>query len=486
MVGLIFFAIILVIIYKYAFKKNKKPEGFEDVPFISGLPVAWAYLRQRNYDEIGDLIRNLSGGHGFYLSRFGSFIQLNIASPDYAKILLTQSEDAAPKSEQNPTSILYKFFGNGLPFSNGDKWRAHRKLATPAFNNALSPEMVGETTLDLISFIQQNLNRPIDVFEIMQRTTIEVLGKLAFGYKFGCLESEETPHIIKVYKYVISTIVSPYRRVFRWISKLPIESNKKFMNAIEEFDGFIFDIIETKRNEIKKNLYNKGHDLLTSMLELGEQEGINTDVKQLRDEMVNFFVAGHDTTSMSLSVSLYYLAKYPEMQEKARAEVISILGNFPNTLPNSDQLKELKYVSAIIKESLRIHPPVPVITFRKLKKPVKIDKYTLPINTTLLVNAWQIHHDPKYWENPKQYNPERFLNNEKRHPFAWIPFSAGPRNCIGQNFSLMEQKVIISMLLLKYNWTLPKNSINKDKLLLAPQFLLRPVDLKLVFTERIN
>ncbi|EXX68026.1 Dit2p [Rhizophagus irregularis DAOM 197198w] len=428
MVGLIFFAIILVIIYKYAFKKNKKPEGFEDVPFISGLPVAWAYLRQRNYDEIGDLIRNLSGGHGFYFSRFGSFIQLNIASPDYAKILLTQSEDAAPKSEQNPTSILYKFFGNGLPFSNGDKWRAHRKLATPAFNNALSPEMVGETTLDLISFIQQNLNRPIDVFEIMQRTTIEVLGKLAFGYKFGCLESEETPHIIKVYKYVISTIVSPYRRVFRWISKLPIESNKKFMNAIEEFDGFIFDIIETKRNEIKKNPYNKGHDLLTSMLELGEQEGINTDVKQLRDEMVNFFVAGHDTTSMSLSVSLYYLAKYPEMQEKARAEVISILGNFPNTLPNSDQLKELKYVSAIIKESLRIHPPVPVITFRKLKKPVKIDKYTLPINTTLLVNAWQIHHDPKYWENPKQYNPERFLNNEKRHPFAWIPFSAGPRN----------------------------------------------------------
>ncbi|CAB4378828.1 unnamed protein product [Rhizophagus irregularis] len=108
------------------------------------------------------------------------------------------------------------------------------------------------------------------------------------------------------------------------------------------------------------------------------------------------------------------------------------------------------------------------------------------INSTVIVNAWQIHHNPQYWENPKQYNPERFLNNEKRHPFAWIPFSAGPRNCLGQNFSLMEQKVIISMLLLKYNWTLPDNSINKDKLLLAPQFLLRPVDLKLIFTERIN
>ncbi|PKK72114.1 cytochrome P450 [Rhizophagus irregularis] len=117
------------------------------------------------------------------------------------------------------------------------------------------------------------------------------------------------------------------------------------MNVIEEFDGFIFDIIETKRNKIKRNPY-KSHDLLTSMLELGEQKGINTDVKQLRDEMVNIFVAGHDTTSMSLSISLYYLAKYPEI----RAEVISILGKYSNILPNSDQLKELKCVSAIIRE----------------------------------------------------------------------------------------------------------------------------------------
>ncbi|RGB40446.1 cytochrome P450 [Rhizophagus diaphanus] len=225
-------------------------------------------------------------------------------------------------------------------FSNGD--RTYRKLATPAFNSALSPEMVGETTLDLISFIQQNLNRPIDVFEIMQRTKIEVLGKLAFGYKFD-------------------------------------------------------------RNEIKKNPL-KGHDLLTS----------------------------HDTTSMSLNVSLYYLAKYPEMQEKAREEVISVLGNYPNTIPNSDQLKKIKGTS----------------------------------------QDWKTY----------------FANKHHSHniPFAWIPFSAGPRNCMGQKFSLMEQLVIISMLLLKYNWTLPNNIINKDKLLLAPRFLLRPVDLKLIFTERIN
>ncbi|RIA87775.1 cytochrome P450 [Glomus cerebriforme] len=487
MVALLFFAIILIITIYYFRKGNKIPKEIENLPIVSGLPIAWAYLRQKNYDEIGDLIRKLSGGHEIYLSRIGIFI-VNLASPEYAKILLTESEDNTPKSEMNPEGILYKFFGSGLPFSNGDIWRTSRKIANPAFNNALSPEIVGETTMELFAFMQQNLNRPINVFEVMQRTTIEVLGKLAFGYKFGCLESDETPHIINVYKYIISVIVSPFRRVFPWISKLPIESNKKFLDAIEEFDGFIYDIIESKRNEINKKS-SHSRDLLTSMLEFSEQEGINTDItqiKQLRDEMVNFFVAGHDTTSMALSASLYYLAKYPKIQEKARAEVISILGNEP-VMPNSDQLKEMKYINAIIKESLRIHPPTPIITLRKLKKPIKFGPYILPVNTACMVNAWQIHHNPKYWENPNQYNPERFLSSdEKRDKFAWIPFSAGPRNCIGQNFSLMEQRVILSMILLKYNWTLPENSVNKEKLLLAPQFLLRPVDLKLVFTERIK
>ena len=88
----------------------------------------------------------------------------------------------------------------------------------------------------------------------------------------------------------------------------------------------------------------------------------------------------------------------------------------------------MKYINAIIKESLRIHPPLPVITFRKLERPVKVGSHILPKNALCTASAWQIHHNPKYWENPKQYNPERFLTNEKRHPFSWIPFSAGPRN----------------------------------------------------------
>uniref|UniRef100_A0A1D1YE05 Cytochrome P450 4F22 n=1 Tax=Anthurium amnicola TaxID=1678845 RepID=A0A1D1YE05_9ARAE len=484
MFTLIFFAIILVIIY-YVRKIDKIPKEIENVPFVSSLPVIWALLRQKPHNETQDIIHKSSKDHDIYLSRVGTQVYLNITSPDYVRDLLMASEDDAPKFEYKSGDVLYDFFGKGIVFSNGELWRTFRNLANPAFNNALSPEAAGETVMDFFSFMQQNLNQPIDIFEVMQRITIEVLGKLAFGYQFGCLESSKTPHIIKVYEFVISTVESVIRVVFPWISNLPTEHNKKFHQAIKEFDEFLYDIIETKRNEIKnkKNSDNNRVDLLTSILKSSEQEGIHTDVKQLRDEMVNFFVAGHQTTSMSLSTSLYFLAKYPEIQEKARAEVISILGNEP-IIPSSDQLKQMKYISAITKESLRMYPPTTFTALRSLNKPTKIGPYIVPKNVLCAINIWQVHYNEKHWENPKQYNPERFLNNEKRHPFSWIPFSSGPRNCVGQNYSIMEQKVILSMMLLKYNWTLPENSINKNKLVLSSQFLLRPADLKLVFTER--
>lgn len=333
--------------------------------------------------------------------------------------------------------------------------------------------------------MKPDLNQPMNIFDSLQRTTIDLLGKFAFGHQFGCLKSTETPRIIELYTEIMRCLGSPFRLIFPWINKLPTESNKIFFGAMDEFNGVFVDIIERKRKEISNGKTSQGDhsDVLTSMLEIGEQEGIRSDIKQLRDELVALFVAGHDTTTMALSTSLYYLARYPEMQERARAEVISIFGNEP-IIPTAEQLKKLKYVNAIIKESLRIFPPSSIIMFREKPKPLKMGPYNLPSNELYMVNIWQIHHDPKHWENPKHYDPERFLRDEKRHPFSWIPFSAGPRNCLGQNVSLMEQRVILSMFLLKYNWTLPENTINKEKLVLEPRFFLKPIDLKLIFTER--
>ncbi|CAB5372642.1 unnamed protein product [Rhizophagus irregularis] len=467
---IIFFTVLLIIIIHYVYNFNKIPKESENIPYVSGLPLMWALIRQKPHDE----------------TRFGPFKQINFVSPECVKDLLMASEDVAPKIEFHPGSVFYDFFGKGLPFSNGDLWKTYRKLATPAFNSALRTDMIGETTMELFTFMEKNLSGPTDIFILLQRITIEILGKMAFGHQFNCLKSLEVPHMINVYKYIISFVESPLRIIFPFINKLPLESNKKFLAAIKEFDNFIYEIIEKKKDEMNNNKINNKENnnyLLTKMLEYSKQEGINTDNKQLRDEMVNNFVAGHDTTAVALTVSLYYLAKYPEIQERARLEVINILGD-KLTIPTSEQLKKMNYVNAIIKESLRIHPPTTLINLRKPSKPIKVGSYVVPKDNLCIANIWQIHHNPKYWENPNQYNPDRFLINEKRHPFSWIPFSAGHRNCIGQNFSLMEQRVILSMFLLKYEWTLPKDSINKEKLILESQFLLRPVNIELLFTEK--
>ncbi|CAG8706731.1 790_t:CDS:10, partial [Funneliformis caledonium] len=454
------------------------PKELEGIPSISIWPIFWALLQQKHQDEVQETIAKSSGDYDIYLDRIVGQNAININDPAYLKDFLTKIEEDDPPKISLPSGTMREFFGDGLVFSNGDKWRTSRKLANPAFNNALSPDIVGEITFELFNFMQQNLNKPIDIFEIMQRTTIE------------CLKSVEVPHIINVYKAVIETAESIYHILFPWLIKLPTAHNRKFFKANEEFNEFISDMIKEKRNEVENkkvsnnvNSDNGRIDLLTGMIQHANQEGISTDSKQLRDEMVGFFVAGHDTTSLALSTSFYFLAKYPEMQERARKEVISVLGNEP-IIPTSEQLKEMKYINAVIKESLRIYPPSTGIVPRKLTKPMKIGPYLIPANIICTTNIWQINHHPKYWENPEQFNPERFLNNEKIHAFSWIPFSSGVRNCLGQNFSLMEQRVIISMFLLKYNWILPENSINENKLLFETQFLLKPVDLKLVFTER--
>ncbi|GBB89435.1 hypothetical protein RclHR1_16100002 [Rhizophagus clarus] len=482
----IFFIILLITIVYYVRNSNKTPKDFGNIPYVSGLPTMWALIRQEPHDEVEKIMSKASGGHELYLTRFGPFKQINVVSAETAKDLLMASEDVAPKVEYHPGSVFHSFFGKGLPFSNGDVWRTYRKLATPAFNSAVNPDMVAKTNMDLFAYMDKNLHRPIEIFTLFQRITIEILGKMAFGYQFGCLKSSETPHIIKVYKRVITFVQSPIRILFPFINQLPLESNRKFYADLKEFDDFMFDIIETRKDEMKNKINNKfsnRDDLLSKILEYAEQERIYTDTKQLRDELVNNFVAGHDTTSLALTTSLYYLARYPEMQERARSEVISIMGD-KLILPTSEHLKELKYLNAIIRESLRVHPPSTVLNFRTPTKPLKVGSYVVPKDTWCITNVWQIQHDPKYWDDPYRYDPDRFLSGEKKHPYSWIPFSAGHRGCIGQNFSIMEQRVTLSMFLLKYEWTLPKDSIHKEKMILKSQFLLRPDNVELIFTER--
>ncbi|CAB5356645.1 cytochrome P450 [Rhizophagus irregularis] len=485
-----FLGFLIIFIYIIQKNYNRKHNNFlgKEVPKIPFLPVAWSILTGPHV-EVLETIPDEYYQSGIYKARLGPNDYYTIVSADFARKLLTESEDVVPKYKFSSELPVLKFYGTGIVFSNGEQWRTHRKLSNPAFNRALSPKVMGDVVLESFKYLRKEIHQPVDIYELLQRITTEVLGQVAFGYSFGTLKSKELPDIVRKYKIIMTNVESYILYIFPFLNKLPTRKNKIFNSAVKDFDKFVFEIIDLKRIELakRKKLNEKkkcnNEELLISMLEASEQENLNIGTKDLRDNIINFFSAGNDTTSMSVSSSIYYLAKYPHMQKRAREEVISIIGN-ELKIPTADQLKEMKYLNAVIKESLRRYPAP--MTYRQLLKPTQFGEYVLPENSIIRVSNFAVHHDPKYWDNAYTFDPERWLTNEKRsNQYSYIPFSVGPRNCVGQNFSIMEQRIIIAMFLLKYEWSLPKNSIHKDELVLSNAFLFRPKNLEINIKERI-
>ncbi|CAI2177339.1 17401_t:CDS:10 [Funneliformis geosporum] len=477
---------------KNIINKNDKVKFLgKEVPKMSFLSVVWTVLTGPHV-EIAYPIPNEYYQSGIFKARLGPYDYHTIVSAEFAKKILTENEDTFPKYHFGNELPVHKFYGTGIVFSNGEKWRAHRKLSNPAFNRSLSSNVMGEVVLDAFKLMNSEIHEPIDIYELLQHITIEVLGLVAFGHSFGTLKSKELPDIVRKYKTIMNHVETYLLYVFPFLNKLPIKRNRIFHEALKDFDKYIYEIIDMKRIElIKRKKLNESkafehEELLVSMLEASEQENIYIGRQELRDNMITFFSAGNDTTSMAISSSIYYLARYPEMQKRARDEVISVIGDEVK-IPTVDKLKDLHYLNAIIKESLRRYPAP--LSYRQLQKPTKFGEYLLPEKSIIKVSNYGVHHDPKYWKNAYKFDPDRWLSkekNEKTHSFSYIPFSAGPRNCVGQNFSVMEQRVILTMFLIKYDWSLPKNSIHKEDLVLSKAFLFRPKNLKIKFQERMN
>lgn len=180
---------------------------------------------------------------------------------------------------------------------------------------------------------------------------------------------------------------------------------------------------------------------------------------------------GHDTTTSATNWTLYLLGLHPEIQARVHEELDNIFGCSDRPV-NTTDLRELKYLENCIKESLRIFPPVPFYG-REVKEDVMINNYHIPANTSINIMTYALHRDPKQFPNPEVFDPDRFLpeNSKNRHPFAYIPFSAGPRNCIGQKFAMMEEKIILSNILRHYR---VESNEPRDKIVILGELILRP------------
>jgi len=234
------------------------------------------------------------------------------------------------------------------------------------------------------------------------------------------------------------------------------------------------DSVETNQNGKKKLL-----DFIDILLDSKDEHGVGLTDTEIREEVDTFLFAGHDTITAAVSFLIYNLANNEEVQEKCRKEVMEVLGDKPDV--EWGDLSQFEYLSMAIKESLRLHNPVLSIG-RQLDKPMtfksglmKMAEMVLPEKTEIQVHISAMCGNPHLWENPTEFHPERFTKEEisKRSPHAFVPFSAGPRNCIGQQFAMSEIKVVAAQLLRSFRLSIDENS---PKLVTVPVGIIKSKD----------
>ena len=248
---------------------------------------------------------------------------------------------------------------------------------------------------------------------------------------------------------------------------------------LDILQGFTRKVIATRKSELKNRVNDDNHDnevgikrrmaFLDLLVNASEDGAVLTD-EDIQNEVDTFMFEGHDTTAASNSVTLYLLALDSKCQKKCQDELDDIFGDSTRA-PTSADLSRMQYLNACIKESLRIYGSVPSIA-RVTSEDMEIEGHLVPANTEICLNIAILHRDPKYFPDPERFDPERFFGdqNAERHPYAYAPFSAGPRNCIGQKFAVMEEKVILSSILRRFNM---KAEIQMKDMDIIPELVIR-------------
>ncbi|XP_035685680.1 cytochrome P450 4F11-like [Branchiostoma floridae] len=403
----------------------------------------------------------------------GPFLPLFIfCHPETSRAILSTSE---PKDE-----LFYGFIkpmiGDGLLLSHGSKWHRNRRLLTPAFHfEILKPyvTLFSQSTNVLIDkWTKLGSGCSVEMFEHVSLMTLDSILKCSLSYHSNCqTDSQSSAYIRAVYDitrlFVERIRFPPYysdfiyslspsgRRLPKLGSHFNLSQVEKFYKACDLIHNFSENVIRERKAqlaEVKKlGLPRRGKgkclDFLDILLEARDEDGTGLTDAEIRDEVDTFLFEGHDTTASGISWALYHLAKHPEYQDRCRGEAEGLLQG--RTEMSWEDMSKLPFTTMCIKESLRLRPPVPGIG-RTLTQTLALpDGKKIPAGFQVLTGIMTAHRNPLIWPDPEVYDPLRFSpeNSKDRHSHAFIPFSAGPRNCIGQHFAMNEMKVAVALIL---------------------------------------
>jgi cytochrome P450 len=427
----------------------KKKEDFMSVrtglpPGPSGLPIVGHMFALRN-----DPMHLLRGTQ----RRYERMATLNVMNtpivccfqPEQVLYCLTEHPRSFRSVQSQGSGNLKEFLGDGLLTSEGDFHRQQRRLVQPSFHR----QHIEQYAATMVQYMQEQIDewqrgeagQVVDIASTMQLVTLRIIIKTLFNV-------DSRPQAIKLGKDFTNVISHSPRRLLgegRIVSRLFDPSGKRVQQAIESrdaLDSFVYDLIQQRRAE--------GGDQgdILSMLLASQDEGQSMTDKQIRDQVMTFMAAGHETAQNSLSWALYLLSQHPPVYEKLLAELHTVLAG---RAPTVKDLAQLPYLEWVVNEAWRVYPPA----WRQGRiaiEPVEIDGYHFPTGTIFMVSQWVTHNIPEIWGDPEQFRPERWDPAQGKKPphGAYFPFGLGPRICIGMPFAQMEVRLLLATLLQQY------------------------------------
>ncbi|KAH0815497.1 hypothetical protein GEV33_007292 [Tenebrio molitor] len=351
-------------------------------------------------------------------------------------------------------SDKYKFLkpwlGNGLLTSEGEIWKKHRRLLTPAFHFEILQEFVQvfEKCGDiLVERFQNEIGHSFDVYPYVTFCTLDIIYESIMGVNLNVQKGDSAEYVDSVHdmtRIMIERSVSPIQVhdfLYRFTKNYSTQKR-----ALEHLHRQSTEVINARKKELQemRNLGRSSKATKSKKVFLDLLLEARIDGRGLTQEEVDTFLfAGHETTASAVSFTLFCLANHPDVQEKALEEQRSIFPDENKMKVTHADLQSMKYLELVIKESMRLYPPVPIIG-RQIPTDTKFGDKLLPQGDSLIIFSFGIHREEKYFEDPEKFYPERFERRDGKLPYGYIPFSAGPRNCIGQKFAMLELKSVVS------------------------------------------
>jgi len=388
--------------------------------------------------EHGDMVKLRFANHPIYLASHPHAIE---------EILVTQSKNFTKHFALRYNPLV---LGRGLLTSEGDFWLRQRRLIQPIFLpsriKSYAPAMVTATERLLADWKPGDKR---DIHKEMMRVTLDIAAKTLFGAEVDA-ESKAVAEAMEVFQ---ANFFDRFHSLIPLPMWIPTPANLRMRRAVRRLDSILYGIISQRRQEKADRA-----DLLSLLLHARDEEGGGgMNDQQLRDEAMTLFLAGHETTALTLSWAWYLLAQNPVAEQKLLNEIDTVL---QGRAPTAEDWPKLRYAEMIALESMRLYSPAYVLG-REAIDDCTIAGYHVPRGTTMFMSQWVVHRDARFWDNPEAFRPERWGEEKiKSMPkFAYFPFGGGPRVCIGQQFAMMEMVLMLVTIAQKFRFRMEPGAV---------------------------